>query len=251
MNTLDMAWQDYKQSALQAEAAGNLDLAAKCWAQTVTLLRKEKNALQSLSSALERLANALANNNKASYAIPLLIESLEIKCRALGNNHPLVAQVENDLARIYFVNGQLPESISYAQRCLKNYEAIYGPQSEPVATMCVNIGSAFQRTNKHEFAEPYYKRALSVRTKVLGESNPQTVKVLKDYAKLLREMHRYQEASHLDECAQGEITGSWKAIKIDDNQTLAAPGKECNFCGQKIGQAKKCSRCGTPAGSLI
>jgi tetratricopeptide (TPR) repeat protein len=250
MTTMNMSWTDYKQSALQAEAVGNFDLAEKCWTQTVMLLRNEPNSLQSLSSALERLANSCASNNKASYAIPLLLESLDIKSRALGNNHPLVAQVENDLARIYYINGQLPEAISFAQRCLKNYELIHGQNSEQVATMCTNIASAFQRTNKHEYAEPYYKRALLIRTKVLGEKNPQTVKVLKDYAKLLREMHRYQEATHLDACAEGSITGSWKVVTLNPVDSLA-PSKECNFCGQNLGQAKKCSRCGTPAGSLI
>ena len=252
MNTMNMVWTDYKDSALQAEAAGNFELAGKCWHQVVNLLRHEPNSQQSLSSALERLAAVYSHSNQVSNAIPPLTESLDIKTRHLGDHHPLAAQVENDLARLYYISGKLPEAIHYAQRCLKSYEVIHGEESEQAATMCTNIAAAFQLSSLRPQAEPYYKRALKIRTKLFGESHAQTRKVLKDYAKLLREMHRDAEADHLDSFAKGEITGSWKAVQIPDENALSpASNQDCNFCGQKIGTAKKCSRCGTPAGAQI
>lgn len=57
-----------------------------------------------------------------------------------------------------------------------------------------------------------------------GAGHPDTCKLLQNYAGLLKQMHREDEAEHLQACATGFVTGSWKAITIATEDSLAPIG---------------------------
>lgn len=239
------SWIQAKDDALKAEAEGDYASAVTCWLRTIALLRgAEVNDVKVLCAALERLATVYVKDHTADLAIEPLRESLAIKIKELGHLHLAVGHVQNELAKVHFLSKNLEEAAVLASECLKCYELGYGEESQEVATIALNLASTYHLGGLYAEAEPHYKRSLAIRTKVLGANNPQTVKVLQNYAKLLREMHRPQEADFLDQCAFGSITGSWKALEIPENEAVTAAGM-CEFCGNKLNGETKCSRCGT------
>lgn len=77
-----------------------------------------------------------------------------------------------------------------------------------------------QHLAKHyEDAESAYKTALNIRTKKLGSEHPLTLQVLKNYANLLKETHREEEAEHMQTIVTGFVTGTWNVIELDEKLT--------------------------------
>ncbi|HEY9679277.1 MAG TPA: tetratricopeptide repeat protein [Drouetiella sp.] len=243
MNTT--SWIQAKDDALKAESVGDTATAETNWLRAIALLRgAEKTDLKVLCAALERLASLYTRDKKPERAIEPLRESLSIKSKQLGHLHLAVGHVQNELAKVYFLTKDFEEAAVLASECLKCYESGFGEESQEVATIQLNLACTYHLGGLLNEAEPHYKRSLSIRTKGLGASDPHTVKVLQNYAKLLREMHRYQEADFMDSCAVGSITGSWKTLEIPQNETVS-DADLCKFCASKLNGATKCVACGT------
>lgn len=238
------SWIECKDNALKAESDGDLSTAEVEWIEAIDLLRYDGTELKGLCSALERLAALYVRIKRPTLAVQPLKESLDIKIKQLGHLHLAVGHVQNELAKVYFLSHNLEEAAVLANNCLKCYESGYGPDSQEVATIALNLAATYHLGNLLAEAEPHYKRSLMIRTKCLGASDPQTVKVLQNYARLLRQMYRPQEADHLDRCAVGSITGSWKALEIPENEAVTQVDA-CSFCGHKLDGASKCPKCGT------
>lgn len=238
------SWIQAKDDALKAEAVGDYASAVTNWLRAIALLRGAEADAKILCTALERLANVYVQDKTADLAIEPLRESLAIKSKELGHLHLAVGHVQNELAKVHFLSKNLEEAAVLASQCLKCYESGYGEDSQEAATIALNLAATYHLGGLFAEAEPHYKRCLTTRTKILGADNPQTVKVLQNYAKLLREMHRPQEADFLDQCAFGSITGSWKTIEIPENEAVTKVDV-CEFCGAKLDGAAKCSKCGT------
>jgi tetratricopeptide (TPR) repeat protein len=240
------SWIQAKDDALKAESRGDFAGAELNWAQAIALLRGAEADLKILCSALERLAAVYMRDKQPELAIEPLRESLSIKIKQLGHLHLAVGHVQNELAKAYFLSKNLQEAAILASECLKCYESGYGSDSQEVATIALNLAATYHLGELFAEAEPHYKRSLAIRTKVLGDGDPQTVKVLQNYAKLLREMHRQEEADFLDRCAFGSITGSWKALVIPEDESVTQ-ADACEFCGHRLNGAAKCDKCGTVA----
>jgi tetratricopeptide (TPR) repeat protein len=239
-------WIKSKDKALEAESLGDFTAAETDWLEAIALLRGNGTDKKVMCSALERLAAVYIKDKKPSMAIDPLRESLNIKIKELGHLHLAVGHVQNELAKAYFLANNLQEAAVLASDCLKCFQSGYGADSQEVATIALNLAATYHLGKLFAEAEPHYKRSLAIRTKCLGASDPQTVKVLQNYAKLLREMYREQEADHLDRCAFGSITGSWKALVIPESDAVTQ-SDVCDFCGHKLEGAIKCSKCGTDA----
>jgi tRNA(Ile2) C34 agmatinyltransferase TiaS len=67
---------------------------------------------------------------------------------------------------------------------------------------------------------------------------------LQNYANLLRQTHREDEAKHLQACATGFVTGSWKVIEIAPEDSLSKTNDDCAVCGTALEGYYKCSKCG-------
>lgn len=241
------SWIQSKDDALKAEAEKDYATAVTCWLRTIALLRgAEESDVRYLCTALERLAAVYVQDQTADLAIEPLRESLAIKKKELGHLHLAVGHVQNELAKAYFLSKNLEEAAVLASECLKCYEMGFGEDSQEVATIALNLAATYHLGKLYSEAEPHYKRSLAIRTKGLGPDDPHTIKVLQNYAKLLREMHRPQEADFLDQCAFGSITGSWKTLEIPENEAVTE-GDRCHFCGAKLQGASKCPACGTVA----
>jgi tetratricopeptide (TPR) repeat protein len=243
-------WVDSKKDALQAAAQGDVQKAEECWINSLRFARQQ-NEPAILNEVLEGLANFYLSQNKTSDAIGLLKQSLELKEKNFGRKHIVVADHANKLASLYFKEHHYGPARYYGTISLEGFEHTYGKESQAVGTMCYNLATLAHLDKKYEESERLYQRALMLRTKILGSDHEDTAKVLQNYAKLLRELHREQEADHLDTCAKGAITGAWTKVELDHSEALSNEEGRCKFCGAPVGKEEKCMTCGTTVGAFI
>lgn len=244
------SWEEFKEAAQTAFNAGDLKQADELWIMAIHVARALPQPDPRLTYSLDSRARLLSSLQRHSEAIPLLKESLQVKMNALGY-HQIVGESLNELASTYYKTGDLHNALDTARSCLVCFEQVYGRESEQVGTTCLNMAYVCHVAKMHEQSEQFYKRALAVRTKLFGENHKDTTKVMQDYAKLLRQLNRADEANILDAQATGVITGTWKAIEIPHDQALTSADDLCNFCGTKVAGRTKCPRCGTVVGAPI
>jgi tetratricopeptide (TPR) repeat protein len=244
-------WVDSKNDALQAAAQGDAKKAEECWINSLRFARQQNDPAV-LNEVLEGLANFYLSQNKTTDAIGLLKQSLDLKEKNFGRKHIVVADHANKLASLYFKEHHYGPARYYGTISLEGFEHTYGKESPAVATMCYNLATLAHLDKKFEESETLYQRALALRTKILGSDHEDTAKVLQNYAKLLRELHREAEADHLDTCAKGAITGAWTKVEVDHSEVLGTSNDRCKFCGAPVGSnEQKCMTCGTAVGAFI
>lgn len=61
-----------------------------------------------------------------------------------------------------------------------------------------NLGSWYLFTQKYEESEKAYRRALAIRIKAFGESDPAVTETMGSYASALRGLHRVEEATAIE-----------------------------------------------------
>jgi tetratricopeptide (TPR) repeat protein len=204
-----------------------------------------------LCITLGALADTLLRQDKHQQAVPLFERVHKIKIHVLGKNHLTVAESANNLARCHYYYGNFEAAEKSAIECTNIYEKVMGPEDVTVATCLGNIAMLYRLNKRPADAENAYKRCLSIRTKKQGGDHPETIKLLQNYASLLRDMHREDEAEHLQACASGFVTGTWKTVEVATEQQLVVDNSDiCSFCGTMLNGGHKCMTCGTDVREL-
>lgn len=213
-------WAPLFEAGLEALSAGDWKAAEQHLARALDLAQSFGEGDNRLVRNLESLAQSLSAQDRHQQAAPLLERVHESKVRVFGQYHGIVADSADGLARCYYYCGNFAAAEKYAVACCQIHEKIAGPEDLSVATCLGNLAMLYHLHKKIVEAEDAFKRCLAIRTKVQGDSHPDTVKVLQNYANLLRQTHREDEAAHLQACATAFVTGSWQVVEIDDEESL-------------------------------
>jgi tetratricopeptide (TPR) repeat protein len=239
-------WQPLFVSAKEAFNRGDWNDAQLKLSKAVEIAQSFGEFDDRLCMTLEVLANTLLRQDRHQQAVPLFERVHNIKIKNLGRNNTAVAESANNLARCHYYYGNFEAAEKAAIECTKIYEEMMGPDDVTVATCLGNIAMLYRLNKRPADAENAYKRCLTIRTKMQGGDHPDTIKLLHDYASLLRDMHREDEAEHLQACATGFVTGSWKVVEISSDEQLQVDDSDnCTFCGTALEGYYKCSTCGT------
>jgi CHAT domain-containing protein/Tfp pilus assembly protein PilF len=119
---------------------------------------------------------------------------LGIREKALGPNHPDVAQSLNNLALLYGNQGRHAEAEPLHKRSLAIYEKALGPDHPNVATILNNLAVLYEQQGRYADAEPLHKRSLAIREKALGPNHPDVATSLNNLAEVYRGQGRYADA---------------------------------------------------------
>lgn len=123
-----------------------------------------------LNAEVVRLLGA----GKYEEALPLARRLVELRERAPGGEHPLVARALYNLAAVYAGQGRLQEAEPLFKRALSVLE-----KGEPASDLAANINArlGIYRLNRKEYKEaiPYLKRALEIREATTGADSPALV----------------------------------------------------------------------------
>ncbi|MDP3506882.1 MAG: tetratricopeptide repeat protein [Candidatus Melainabacteria bacterium] len=241
-------WEELKESAEAALAAGQVDRALAIWNRAILTAEKFESTDSRLAQSLDRVGEIFFNSEKFEPAEVVWWRALQIKQGVLGNFHPAVARTTNYLAKLHYLLGRYAEAESFALKCLNIYQRSLGREHPTVATCMHNLASLYHIQGRYAEAEERYKGALAIRKKVLGLQNPETLSLTKSYADLLKTLGRDAEAHHLNSTSNGFVSGSWKALVVPDDQALTKTADICMFCGVTLRGLNSCSACQTHRG---
>lgn len=150
-----------------------------------------------LDVTLANLGVALMRNRDFAGAEPILRESLTMKRRDHGEEHPDTLAGLANLASLLMDREKLAEAESLARELLEKTRRIDG--SDHVETLkAMNImGQVLYRLNRPKETEPYYREALERGRRVLGDDHPDTIVWIANYGFLMQRLGRIVEAEKL------------------------------------------------------
>ena len=116
--------------------------------------------------------------------------SLAIREKALGPDHPDVAQSLNNLAESYRGQVRHAEARPLYERSLAIREKVLGPDHPDVAQSLNNLALLYQAQGRYAEAEPLYKRSLAINEEALGPDHPDVALLLNNLAGLYQSQGR-------------------------------------------------------------
>jgi tetratricopeptide (TPR) repeat protein len=176
---------------------------------------------------LDKQVQELFKAGKYSEAIPPATESLHLRERTLGPNHPSTATALSNLGELYLKMGDYANAEPLLQRALKIREKALGPNHPSTATALNNLGKLYFKMGEFAKAEPLFQRALKIREKALGPEHFSTAESVNNLAQLYQSIGDYAKAEPLlqrarkirEKALQGALKMSEKAFGPEDPGT--------------------------------
>lgn len=103
------------------------------------------------------------------------------------------------------------DAIPWMTHTIELFKRNYGLYNETTARMTHKLANIYRVHQMPTESEEMFKLALDLHTKVYGPADEFTIDLLGDYADLLTELHREDEAQHMLYCATASLGGSWNA----------------------------------------
>ncbi|MCP4370796.1 MAG: tetratricopeptide repeat protein [Deltaproteobacteria bacterium] len=171
---------------------------AQLWLKTLLQLR-EQEASETVGSAHAQyeLAWLYLEMGKYEKAEPLLIRSLEITEKVLGNEHTDVAASLDILASLYWQQGKYKKAEPLYTRSLGITEKVLGKEHLAVANSLSNLANLYTGQGKYEKAEPLFLRSLDIVEKSIGKENTSIATILNNLADLYWRQGKYEKAEPL------------------------------------------------------
>ncbi len=135
--------------------------------------------LGNLANIYRKQRKGMANpflepENYSSEAEPLYQRALAISEQQLGNEHPNVAAILNNLGELYQVQERYSEVEPLLQRSLAIAEQQLGSNHPNTALSLNNLAEVYRQQGRYSEAESLYEQSYSILTNVLGENNSLT-----------------------------------------------------------------------------
>lgn len=181
------------KSAAVKEMAGDLEMAQLNYAQAAEFYRE---ALAMNPNEDGRYAESLNKHGQAAFNagdFEAASKSFE-KAASILSGLPedqqagslAAGEVLNNLAMLYYNEGNLDEAEKLYRRALQSDEKQFGDDHEMVAKDLNNLALLYKKQGKFKEAEPLLKRSITIKERLLDPSDPSLITGLKNYAALLR-----------------------------------------------------------------
>ena len=157
-------------------------------------------------------------------AEPHLRRALELRRRALGEEHAEVARALNQLGVLEWRRGRLNEAEELYRQGLAVGRPLLGPDHPDTLAYEMNLASLYRTQSRYKEAEPLYERNLASRQRVLGREHPATLETMSGLANQYQETGRYEKAEALHRQvldARRRIQGEKAPLTLSDMNNLA------------------------------
>ncbi len=213
-------WDKFSQSAEQALTRGEYVVAENYWYKALLIAEKLDEQDTRYAYSLDRIAHVMIQQAKYDQSEPLLKRSIDLKLKMFGKNHVSVAASLNNLAKLYYFEARYDQAAGSSREFIEVCRNTLGPDHPDLIRGVHNLATIYHMQGKYSEAEEQYKSALAYCEKTLGKEDPIHIALLRSYASLLKTTHREAEADRFDAFAKGVISGSWKEMSVDANETL-------------------------------
>jgi tetratricopeptide (TPR) repeat protein/predicted Ser/Thr protein kinase len=147
-----------------------------------------------VASALGDHATGLIYLNDYSGAEREFLESLQILTELLGEDHPEIATVRENLGGVYFRQKKFDQTAKNLELVLAMRRKALGDDSEPVARTLANMGAVYLSAGDLDAAARVYPEALERLSRKLGPDHPDVSHVRAAWGEVLVKQKRYAEA---------------------------------------------------------
>ena len=127
----------------------------------------------------------------------LFLQSLTMRKRLLGENHPQVAESMNDLGVFYSRQERYEEAEPLLVKALVMSKRLLGENNLEVARSLGSLAYLYNSQGRYLEAEPLFVQALAIRKSLLGEHHPEVAQSLNALGMLYYYQRRYVEAEPL------------------------------------------------------
>ena len=130
-------------------------------------------------------------------ACDLIAESIGKKLEDSNGNKAVLTDAGslfNNLAGVYYDQGNYEEALMYFQKDLEISEKVLGKDHPSTATAYNNLALLYQAQGNYEEALMYFQKALVISEKVLGKDHPSTATAYNNLALLYQAQGNYEEA---------------------------------------------------------
>lgn len=241
---ISIIWSNFKNMAENYMLNNNLVEAEKLWLDALSLIQPLGESNPNYCLTLENLGEIRLRMHDFPGSENYFLKAYHIKMAALGPHHIAVAQTVNNLARLYYQGGNFEKAELFGRQCIELQEKLLGPEDGSLACSIHNLATLYHMQKKFDLAEPLYKRSLDIKRRAFGPDHPETTRLLKSYADLMRNTNRLNEADELDSMADGRISGTWHAISVPASPGSSKKMENCDICGNPLGGATRCNKCG-------
>jgi tetratricopeptide (TPR) repeat protein len=167
----DELWRLYMRAGISAFQQGDYIKAERRWTSALREAETFGPGDPRIAASLTNLAGAYSSQAKYAKAEPLYRRSLAIREKALGSEHPAVAQSLNNLAELYsWAQARYAEAEPLYKRSLAIYEKALGSEHLGVANGLENYAALLRATNRRAEAKELETRAKAIRAKHAQEN---------------------------------------------------------------------------------
>ncbi len=152
---------------------------------------------QALAKTLANLANAYQLTGRLDEGLAAGERALALQERALGPEHPLVADTLGTVAELHRMKGAFKEAEEQFARSNAIREKTVGPDHPRVALGLTQLANLYYMTGRAAEAEPLHRRALAIRERVFGAEHSETANSLNNLSVVIGRLERYPEAEAL------------------------------------------------------
>lgn len=157
-------------------------------------------------STLTSISNlALGSQRKFEEAEAMHHQTLELRTRVLGPEHPYTLTSMGHLANVFCAQGKYKEAEAIHQQTLELRIKVLGPEHPDTLTSMGHLALVLDWQGKYEEAEVMHRQTLELRTRVLGPKHPDTLFSMGNLASVLDSQGKYEEAEPMHRQASTTI----------------------------------------------
>lgn len=150
-----------------------------------------------LATSLNNLALVLSDSGKPAEAETLLLESLEIRRRTLGEVHPDTASTLNNLGFTYSAMNRFGDAERSLREALAIRRKLFGDENRLVCLTMTNLGATLKAQDRYDDALLVLKDAMDLSLRINGTSHPDSANAINNYAATLGLAGKVAEAEPL------------------------------------------------------
>ena len=121
--------------------------------------------------------------------------ALAIYEKVLGNDHPNVATIVNNLAELYYAQSDLAKALPMYVRALAIEEKMLGEDHPNIATSLNNLAMLYFAQSDYPKALLLYEQSLAILENALGKDHPYIATSLNNSADCLEALGKTKEAA--------------------------------------------------------
>lgn len=211
-------WDVQTRRAHQYMLANKTDPALEIWLGLLDLA--EKSEPSKVIECMDQIAGICSVTRNFSLAEQYYVRALKLKEKANDPKKVLYAQGLSNLGKICYFQRKFAECEEYARKFISVISDNFGADHPDVACGWQNLASIYYVQKKYQLAKKAYTAGIKICDQSLGDRHPTTVQLTRNYASLLQKMDELEQAGIIDAGASGVITGSWRTLPLDHNDTL-------------------------------